>query len=57
MRWLERHSWWGLVAIAVVFALFGVTDIAGGAAADVVIPLALAGLRLEEFRRSPGAQG
>ena len=23
MRWLERHSWWGLLAIAVVFLLSG----------------------------------
>jgi hypothetical protein len=50
MRWLERHSWWGLLAIAVVFVLFGVTDIAGGAAADVGIPLGLTGMTLEELQ-------
>jgi len=27
MARLQRHAWWGLVAMAVIIVLFGVTDI------------------------------
>jgi hypothetical protein len=49
MRWLERHAWWGLVLVSVLIALFGVTDIASGAAADAAIPTSLTGLTLAEL--------
>jgi hypothetical protein len=49
MRWLERHAWWGLLLIALLFVSFGVTDIIVGPAADVGIPLGLTGMTLEEL--------
>jgi len=50
MNWLRRNAWWGLVAIAALFVLFGVIDIASGAEADPAIPLGLTGLTLAELR-------
>jgi hypothetical protein len=38
MRWLERHAWWGLMAIAVLYIVFGVTDLIIGPEADPRIP-------------------
>lgn len=56
MGWLRRHAWWGLLVISVMVALFGVTDIASGAAADVGIPQGLTGRTIEELEReSPDA--
>jgi hypothetical protein len=55
VRWLERHSWWGLLGIAIAFGLFGVTDIAGGAEADALIPLSLTGMTLEELQAEGAA--
>jgi hypothetical protein len=43
MARLQRHAWWGLVAMAVIIVLFGVTDIISGVAADPGIPLGLTG--------------
>lgn len=50
MGWLRRHGWWGLVAMSVTMALFGLGDIAIGAEADVGIPLALIGMTPDELR-------
>lgn len=50
MNWLQRHSWWGLVAIAVMLVAFGLVDISSGAAADPAIPLGLTGKTLGELR-------
>ena len=50
MNWLQRNAWWGLVAVAAVFVLFGVVDVASGAEADPAIPLGLTGLTLAELR-------
>jgi hypothetical protein len=44
-----RRLWWVLVAIAVLFGLFGLTDVLGGATADPGIPLAVAGLSPTEL--------
>lgn len=44
MAWLERHTWWGLMFFAVVFVVFGVSDLIIGATADPGIPLGLTGL-------------
>jgi hypothetical protein len=41
----------GLLVITVVFGLFGVSDIAGGAEADRLIPLALTGMTPAELTR------
>ena len=30
MRWLERHAWWALVAMATIVALFGLGDLLVG---------------------------
>jgi len=49
MSWLRRHSWWGLLAVSVMLALFGVTDIVSGAAADVGIPQGLTGRTIAEL--------
>jgi hypothetical protein len=43
MAWLERHAWWGLMAIAILYIAFGVTDIILGPEADPGIPLGLTG--------------
>ena len=49
MRWLELHAWWGLLATALLIAVFGVTDVVSGAAADRAIPLGLTGMTIEEL--------
>jgi hypothetical protein len=56
MKWLERNAWWGLVFMAVVIVIFGVTDTFVGPAADVAIPMSLTGLTLAELEaESPAA--
>ena len=50
MRWLERHAWWGLLFVTVTPAIFGVTDVLVGPAADRAIPMALTGMTLEELQ-------
>ena len=55
MAWLERHSWFGLLFLAIVIVLFGVMDIASGAAADPAIPLGLTGLTIAELEAESGA--
>ena len=50
MRWLERHAWWGLLAIMLTLVIFGVTDVVVGPAADPGIPLALTGMTLGELQ-------
>ena len=58
MSWLRRHSWWGLLAVSVMLALFGATDIASGAAADVGIPQGLTGRTIADLEaESPDAYG
>ena len=55
MQWLRRHAWWGLLVVALIFAIFGFTDIASGAAADPAIPLGLTGLTIEELEAESAA--
>lgn len=56
MGWVRRHAWWGLVAVSLLLVLFGLTDIASGAAADVGIPQGLTGKTIEELEaESPAA--
>ena len=56
MRWLRRHSWWGLVAIAALLILFGVGDLLVGFSWDPGIPLGLVGLTPAELESaSPDA--
>jgi hypothetical protein len=56
MRWLSQHAWWGLALFAIVFVLFGLTDIASGAAADPAIPRGLTGRTIAELEaESPAA--
>jgi hypothetical protein len=50
MSWLQRHAWWGLVAIAALLLVFGVLDVAVGVDADPAIPLALSGMTVDELR-------
>lgn len=47
MRWLELHAWWGLLATASLIAVFGLTDVVSGSAADPAIPRGLTGMTLE----------
>jgi hypothetical protein len=47
--WLGRHAWWGLLLISVILILFGATDVASGAAADVGIPQGLTGKTIAEL--------
>lgn len=49
MTWLRRHAWWGLLAVSGLSVLFGATDIAFGAAADVLIPQALTGKTIQQL--------
>jgi hypothetical protein len=50
VKWLEGHAWWGLFALAVIYIVFGLTDIAGGVEADVGIPLGLTGMTPAELK-------
>ena len=49
MGWLGRHAWWGLLVVSVLFVVFGIIDIASGAAADVGIPQGLTGRTIAEL--------
>ena len=49
MDHVRRHAWWVLFAIAILLAVFGITDIASGAAADVGIPQGLTGKTITEL--------
>lgn len=49
MAWLRQHAWWALFAISVIVMLFGLTDIASGAAADVGIPQGLTGRTIDDL--------
>ena len=56
MSWIRRHAWWGLFLVSIMVALFGATDIASGAAADVGIPQGLTGRTIDELEQeSPDA--
>jgi ABC-type Fe3+-siderophore transport system permease subunit len=55
MQWLRRHGWWGLLVVALILVFFGVTDIAGGPAADPAIPLGLTGQTIEELEAESAA--
>ena len=58
MTWLRRHGWWALFAVALLLAIFGITDIVSGAAADVAIPEGLTGKTIAELEaESPDAFG
>lgn len=48
MDTLRQRAWWVLVLFAFVLVLFGLTDIAGGVAADPGITLGLSGMTLAE---------
>jgi hypothetical protein len=50
MDWLRRNGWIGLFGVSVLLALFGLTDIASGAAADVGIPQGLTGRTIAELQ-------
>jgi hypothetical protein len=53
---VRRHAWWGLFGIGLLFAVFGLVDIASGAAADVGIPEGLTGKTIAELEaESPDA--
>lgn len=47
MSTIRARSWWLLVAIAVVLALFGLTDIASGLASDPAITTVITGLGVD----------
>jgi hypothetical protein len=51
MTWVRRHSWKVLLAVAVMLAIFGLTDIASGASADPAIGRALTGMSLAELQQ------
>lgn len=44
MAWLRRHSWWGLLALAVLILFFGIGDMIIGYEWDPGIPLGLTGM-------------
>ncbi len=47
---IRKHSWWGLLIIAVVVGLFGLGDLASGVSADSGIVLAITGQTVDEIR-------
>ena len=49
MHRLQRHSWWGLFVIAVLFVLFGIGDLLVGFSWDPGIPVGLVGLTPAEL--------
>lgn len=56
MEWLARHAWWGILLIALTLVIFGLTDMAAGAAADPAIPMGLTGMTIEQLEaESPAA--
>jgi hypothetical protein len=55
MKWLERHAWWGLLFITLLFVAFGVGDIIVGPAADVGIPVGLTGMTPDELEAESAA--
>lgn len=55
MRWLERHAWWGLLAMALLLVAFGISDMAVGAPADPGIALGLSGRTLAELEAESAA--
>jgi len=50
LGWLQRHAWWGLLAMSLVLGAFGVTDVFVGSASDPGIPLGLVGLSPDSLR-------
>ena len=50
MKGVRHRAWWYLVAVSVLLVLFGVLDVASGAAADPAIAQGLTGLTLETLR-------
>lgn len=50
MEGVRGRLWWYLVAVSVLLALFGILDIAGGAAADPAIAQGLTGLTLADIQ-------
>jgi hypothetical protein len=58
MGWFARHAWWGLFAVALTLVVFGLTDMASGAAADPAIAQGLTGLTISELEsQSKAAYG
>ncbi len=54
MRSLQRHSWWGLLAMSVIVGLFGVGDLPIGFEWDPGIPVGLTGMTPSEIRAESG---
>jgi hypothetical protein len=55
LRWLQRHSWWGLLVMALILTLFGIGDLAAGLEADPGIPAGLTGMSLAELESESSA--
>lgn len=49
MEGLQRNAWWGLLAIAVLLAGFGVGDVINGVANDPAVPLGVVGMTPAEL--------
>ncbi|CAN5226832.1 hypothetical protein BH18CHL2_BH18CHL2_10370 [soil metagenome] len=50
MNWLQRHSWWALLAMALILVLFGVGDFVVGFEWDPGIPVGLTGMTPAQLR-------
>jgi hypothetical protein len=49
MGGLQRNAWWGLLAVAVLAALFGIGDVINGVANDPAVPLGVVGMTPAEL--------
>jgi len=49
MDGLQRNAWWGLLAIGVLAAAFGIGDVINGVANDPAVPLGVVGMTPSEL--------
>ena len=56
MRWLQRHSWWLLLAMTVLVAVIGLSPVIFGIKEDASVPLGISGVTASQLEAA-SAQG